>query len=245
MKKISLWANRHPWTSRIIIIVSFLVLNVLGFTTGWLLLDSGIYLPFMALLSFALIYATGFIFYPFKNKNGKYRMTVSVYIRQKTCGMLLAGSAFFMCIYAGNQREILFRSSFPFSQAVAGNTIIPVKSPVKTYKTIPAFYKSMKDDHGKMLSWKERKKLLKEQVKAIKHTREISNGGKTALIILSILVALGLIGLVAALSCNLSCEGSGAAAVIVGIGGTGLIIFLLFLAIRGILGKKKNKSKPA
>jgi hypothetical protein len=55
---------------------------------------------------------------------------------------------------------------------------------------------------------------------------------------LSVAVALGLLYLIAALACNLSCAGSDIAAVIVGVGGAGLVIFLLIVVIRKILGRK-------
>lgn len=102
----------------------------------------------------------------------------------------------------------------------------------------------MKDANGKQLSWKERKKLLKAQVRAIKKADDLSNGAKVALIFLSALVALGLLFLVAALACDLSCSGSGAAAVLVGLAGTALIALLLVVVIRAILGKKRKKPKP-
>jgi len=245
MKKISVWAKHHPWTARIIIVVSFILLNVLGFTTGLLLHDSGIYLPLAVLLFFACLYATGFIAYPFKTKNGKYRLGASRYVRQKTCDILLAGSTYLMIVYCGNHKEILFRYSIPFNRALASNTILPKDSTLKTYKSIAAFKSSIKDVNGKLHSWKERKKLLKEQVSGIKKANDLSDGAKTALIILSVLLALGLIYVVAALACTLSCDGSEVAAVVVGIGGTGLVIFLLILVIRSILGKKRHKNIPA
>ena len=103
----------------------------------------------------------------------------------------------------------------------------------------------MKDENGKMLKWKERKKMLKEQVKEIKKANNLSNGEKALLVILSVLVAAGLLYLVAALSCSLSCSGSDAAAVLVGVGGIALVIFLLIIAFRAIYGRKKKKKKVA
>ncbi len=238
MRKISVWAKQHPWAARFIIIASFILLNVLGFTTGLLLHDAGIYLPLAAILFFACLYATGFIAYPLKNKNGKYRIKASHYVRQKTCDILLAGSTYLMIVYFGNHKENLFRYSLPFNQAAASNTILPKDSTVKTYKSIANFSASMKDENGNFLKWKERKKLLKEQIRAIKNSNEPSGGGKTALIILSILVALLLIGLIASLACSISCGGSEVFAVIVGVGGTALVIWLLIRVIRSITRKK-------
>ncbi len=246
MKKISIWAKRHPRSARITIFVFFVILNVLGFTTGMLLNDTGIYLPVFAIVFFICLYAAGFIAYPFKNIRGKYRMTASGYIHQKTCDFLLAGSTFLMIVYFGNHREILFRYSLPFTQAIASSSTLPATSVAKpSYKSVSAFLRSMKDENGKLLSWKERKKLLKEQVRAIKKADELSNGAKTALIVLSVLVAAGLIYLVGVIACSLACNGSEAAAWIVAIGGTGLVIFLLILAIRSILSKKKHEKGAA
>lgn len=244
MRKISVWAKQHPWAARIIIVVSFIILSVLGFTTGVLLRDAGIYLSLAVLLFFVCLYATGFIAYPFKNKNGKTRIKASGYVRQKACDILLAGSTYLMIVYFGNHKEILFQYSFPLKQAMASSSILPKDSTEKTYKSIAAFSASMKDKNGNLLKWKERKKLLKEQVKAIRNSNEPSDGGKVALIILSVLIALLLIGLIASLACSISCGGSEVFAVIVAVGGTGLVIFLLIRVIRSILGKKKRKKEP-
>ena len=93
--------------------------------------------------------------------------------------------------------------------------------------------------------WKERKKLLKEQVRAIKNSKDPSNGGKAVLIILSVLVALLLIGLIASLACRIACGGSDALAVIVVLGGTALVIWLLIRVIRNINRKKIKEPEKA
>ncbi|MBK7561177.1 MAG: hypothetical protein IPI68_06545 [Chitinophagaceae bacterium] len=49
--------------------------------------------------------------------------------------------------------------------------------------------------------------------------------------------------MVASLACTLSCGGSEGAAVLVMVGGAGLVAFLLFIAIRAILGKKEKPKK--
>jgi hypothetical protein len=245
MKKISLWAKHHPWSARITIVVSFIILNGLGFTTGLLLHNLGIDLPVATIVFFIVLYAGGFIYYPFKNKKKNLPKNPSYYIRQKTCDILLAGSTYLMIVYFGNHQEMLFQYSLPFNKAMASNSITPKDSTAKSYKSIAEFSKSMKDENGKALKWKERKKLLKEQVRAIRHSKETSEGGKTVLIILSVLAALLLISLVASLACSLSCAGSDVAAVLVGVGGTALIIWLLIVVIRRITGKKKITKEPA
>jgi hypothetical protein len=143
-----------------------------------------------------------------------------------------------------NRPENLFRFSIPLNAATGYGLSFPKDSTIKSYKSIAEFRALMKDETGKPLKWKEKKKLLKEQIRAIKKDKDVSNAGKVALIILSIAVALGLLYLIAALACDLSCSGSEGAATVLMIGGAGLIVFLFILALRAILGKKKRAKKP-
>ena len=150
-----------------------------------------------------------------------------------------------MFTYFGNRDVSPFSSSL--LSASTGSTISQPGDSSKTYKSMNELKKMMKDANGKILKWKERKKLMKEQVRRIKKDNSISEGAKVALIILTVLVALGLAILVAALSCSISCSGSEALAVIVGIVGYAAIIFLTVVIIRSIVRnakKEKAKEKP-
>ena len=240
MKKLSYWAKNHKWTSRIFIIAGFLLLNTAGIVTGTLLNELNVTVPLFVFYLITIIYFIAFIFYPSKRSKRKLR-SVIFYKRQKTCDVILAASAFAMiiCISNGNGPKINL-----FERLYAATTVsaLPSDSSARNYKSINAFSASMKDANGKTLSWKERKKLLKEQVHGIKKANDMSDGGKIGLIVLSALVALGLLALIAAAACDLSCSGSDAAALIVGVGGTALIVFLLIIAIRAITGKKKRKT---
>lgn len=71
----------------------------------------------------------------------------------------------------------------------------------------------------------------------------MSDGAKVALITLSVLAATGLLYIVAALACNLSCSGSEGAAVELMFGGVGLTVFFLLIAISAITGRKKKPKK--
>lgn len=75
----------------------------------------------------------------------------------------------------------------------------------------------------------------------IQKADNLSKGDKAGLIDFSVIVALGLVLLVGALACELSCSEYEGAALLVGIGGTALIIFLLLITIRAI---KKSKKEP-
>ena len=243
MRKLSSWANHHKPQARIIIILSFVLLTGLGIATGVLLKDVGVSISSSAILVTIVAYIIGVIAYPSKTLKGKKLNAVAFYLRQKSCDLLLAASTFCMIVYFSNQPEKVFNYSTPLNAAMPVAASFP-KDSTQTYKTIEAFKASLKDETGKSLKWKEKKKLLKEQIRGIKKSDEMSKGAKLALIILSVAVAIGLLYLVAALACNLSCNGSGGAAILLTIGGAGLVIFLLLIAIRAIVGKKK-KPKPS
>lgn len=241
MKKISRWAKNHKKLSRIIIVASFTVLTALGIATGLLLTDAGVSISSYALFIISAVYVAGLVAYPSRSLRQKKLNAAVFYIRQKSCDLMLATSTFCMIIYFSNRPGEIFSYSAALNAAIPISTSIPKDSAVKAYKSIADFKASLKDENGKALKWKAKKKLLKEQIRGIKKDKDMSAGAKVGLIILSVAVALGLLYLVAALSCNLSCSGSeGAAIFVLGAGG-GLVIFLLVLAIRAILGKKRKR----
>ena len=87
---------------------------------------------------------------------------------------------------------------------------------------------------------KKEKKLLKAQIKGIREADDMDEGERVALIILSVVLAMLALFGIFVLACNLSCAGSEAAALIVGIGGTALVIWLLVITIRSINRKKRS-----
>ena len=243
MRKISYWAKAHKWPSRIIIVISFILLNILGIITGILFGQLDINISIEFLLVCFMIFLVAMATYPLKKgKRRKLNPHVS-YIRQKICDFILAATTFCMLIYVGNHPDRLFQFYPSLNATVSNRSSLPKDSLSKGYKSIKEFTALMKDENGNDLKWKEKKKLLKEQIKGIKKSNDLSDGEKTLLVILSVLVALGLIALITALACNLSCSGSDAAAVLVGVGGTALIIYLLVITIRSIHGKRKKQKR--
>lgn len=241
MKQLSKWAKVHKSPARFIIILSFFLLTSLGIITGKLLSGIGISISSNVMSFFIAVYLLGIFGYPARAMKRKKLSAASFYIRQKSCDFLLAASTFCMIVFLSNQPNKIFVFANPLSAAIPLSQEMLKDSSLKAYKTIAAFSASLKDENGKSLKWKVKKQLLKEQVRAIKKDSDMSKGGKVALIVLSVLVALGLVALVLALACDLSCSGSEGAAVLVGVGGTALVIFLLALAIRGITGKKRRQ----
>jgi hypothetical protein len=240
MKSLSLWARHYPSQARVVIIISWIMLTYLGIYIGITLKELSFILPLSVFLSSIAAFLITFLIYPLKHQR-KYNKIISFYAWQKSCDIIVAAASFIMVIYVANKPETLF-SGYQFAHAVkVTKTPLPADSIGKSYKSINDFVASLKDKNGNLLKWKERKKLLKTQLKEIRKADDMSKGGKTALIILSVLVAIGLLALVASAACSLSCNGSDAAAVLLGIGGTALVIWLLIFVIRRINGKAKKK----
>src|SRR5258705_1073767 len=165
MKKISLWAKNNKWYARFIIVVIYILFNILGITSGCLMDDLDISIPFSVFLFFILLFLVGLVGYP--DKSTWRKNSAAFYIRQKTCDAILAFSTFCMVVYAGNNFEVFLNNYSSLNAAVTSN-IFPTDSTTKSYKSIPVFKESMKDANGKSLTWKEKKKLLKKQIRAIK-----------------------------------------------------------------------------
>lgn len=236
MKKISLWAKAHPQQTRIYIVVSYLLLNVLGIVIGQLLNLLSIELPILLLNSSILVFIICGLAYPSKNKKENY-------IFRKTCDSVLISTTFLMIVFAGNRYgglTGLFTATSYHNQVQATSIKDSTK---RSYTSLEAFKLSMKDKDGKMLKWKERRKLLKSQVKAIKNSDDLTDAGKVALTIGCVIVALGLLYLVAAGACSLSCSGAEGGAILLGLGGLALVIVLFVIAMKAIY-KKKKPIKP-
>lgn len=237
MKKISLWAKAHPKQTRLFIVISYLLLNILGIAIGKLLNQLKIELPFFLLEISVVVFILAGLCYPSNNKKRNYFF-------HKTCDSILITTTFFMIIFSGNRygniTGLITATSF---QNEARATSIKDSSR-HSYSSLEVFKLSMKDKDGKMLKWKERRKLLKTQVKAIKQSKDLTDAGKIALTIGCVIVALGLLYLVAAGACSLSCSGAEGGAILLGLGGLALVIVLFVIAMKAIHKKKKSITPP-
>jgi hypothetical protein len=243
MKKISYWAKNHIWQSRLLIILIYILLNVNGIFTGKLLSEVNVIIPeiyFIVCIIFTIVLC---IFYP--ERNAKPVVSSSVfYVRRKLFDFCLGAVTFLMIIYAGNNWKHLFAKS---ESAQASNIIhVPKDTAIYNNPLIKNFIAVIKSMDVNKLSQREKLRLIKDQIKTIKHDKDTSNGSKALLITLSIIIALILLYGLAGLSCSLSCSGSEALAIIVAIGGTFLIIFFLIRIIKRITNshvKKKEEIK--
>ncbi len=242
MKKLSYWARENKRSARLIIVFSFILMTVLGLITGGLLTDLNYKIPYEGYLATVIIYCCVVLIYPSVANKNKWHAAF-FYFQQKSCDFLLGAVTFLLMIYVGNHPENLLKYIPSVNASAISVSIVPKDSSVKFYKSIKEFSSTMKDEHGKTLKLKERKKLLKVQIRAIKKSDETTKGGKGWLILLSALVAIGLMSLIAVFSCNLYCSGSEAAGVLLGIGGMGLILILAAYFSKYIQKKQREKKK--
>lgn len=208
MQKISLWAKGHVAAARVYIVLIKLFLTALSYYTAislykmqWLLPVGPLYTTAAALLFAAAFY------YPVKGKT-----TVSkkwFYIRQKTCDFLLPLSAVLVFTTWVNNADTRQTNA-----AVYGSRIIHHP----TAKEILESGKTRAD-----LTKIEKRILKKEFFKQAKLYAAYSISGDKAKageawkIMLAIIGMIGLLLLLAALACSLSCGGNDTAAVLVGI----------------------------
>lgn len=228
MKKISYWAKEHVWQTRLIIVLIYILLNIIGMFTGKLLNEINVIIPrlyFAICICFTIIL---WIWYPVKRTKGK---RVS-YTRRKLFDFFLGTVTFLMIIYAGNHWEKLFITSETAQASKAAR--LYKDSSLYNHPLIQNFIASINSKDITSLTQKEKLRLIKKQIKEVKRDKETSKSDKTVLIILSVLVAIGLLFGLAALSCSISCGGAEALAAIVAIAGTFLIIFLLVRIIKRI-----------
>ena len=242
MRKLSFWAKRNPWKSRIIITISHLLLMLLGWYTGTAIFAMDISLPVYLLVFFILFYLAAVFVYPSKEEK-KRNNRRWIYIKQKACDLSLAVAAYGMMVCISNQPGAFFKNF----QTVSGSLILPSSS-WEGKPTAAAILESLKYRDKSTLT-REEKRILKKEFKVQLKNFVVAElkghkdeGGKTWLIILSIVAALGIAYLVGALACSLSCNGNDGAAILVIVLGSAAIGVGLYFLIKAI--KRGPKKEP-
>ena len=236
MRKISVWARNHRLAAISCIVMLKLLLALIAYYVGTSLSKLGIDIPFPVLAATMIVFLATAMFYPSRNR----QKTISknlFYTWQKTCDFVIAACTFVMIATLINSNMAATGTTEAYASHVT--TI--------TEPTAEEILASLKY-RGKSSLTKQEKRILKTEFKkqlkvyvAEKVKGNKDGAGKAGLIILTIIGALGLLYLVAALACSLSCNGSDAAAVIVGILGVALIVWGTIALIKRISrGKKKN-----
>ncbi len=244
MIQISYWARRNPKKARVTIIVLHIILIGLAIYTGEGLKELGSIIP--AWLPYALLplFISMYFFYPSHNniKTGISKMRK--YRLQKSLDFCSAVFSFVLVCYVANN------VSLPYISIVSGASIetITKEGSKPTAEEILSSLshrdKSTLTRSEKRILKSEFKKQLKVYVKA-KLTKDDEAAAKAVFIILSIIGAVGLTFLLAALACSLSCNGSEAGAILLLIFGITAIVLLLILAIKKIKSHKKPDAETA
>jgi hypothetical protein len=229
MRKLSLWAKHHPAYARAIVVISHCLLIWIGYFLAIQLLERNIQLSPLLLYFFIGVFFIAGATYP-RKKSGNYR-------KRKLYDLVVACCSFSLVICA------VFQLNSPLSvyQNAQATTIEP--SPYK-YAEAKTLLEQFKNGEKTKFTSKEKRIIKKEfnyqllQYAKAKLKGDKTSGEEVALIILACIAAVGLLYLVAALACTLSCNGSDAAAIIVAVLGTVAVIWGAVAVIRSI--KKKH-----
>ena len=238
MKRLSFWAKHHVFESRIFIVLIWISLNILGYFSGRLFNDLAIEIPVYYLqVSTCIVFVVAML-YPRKRHSSK-KSFLQSYNFRKALDFAVASATFIMILYLGNQKDItvsgvqsIYAMEFPSypNKLQRGNDSVFQNYYAKLIAT-------------KSYSKKERNNYVKQQLHSIKKDKDLTKTQKKLLIALCIILATGLILGLAALSCSLSCSGMEGLAVLVGLGGTALVILLLFHLIKKIKSARNPKEE--
>lgn len=242
MKRISCWAKNHVWQSRLLIVVIYILLNVIGMFTGRLLNELEVILPALY-FTVCLIVAGGLLLgYPKKTRRNV--SSSALYFRRKLYDFSLGAITFLMIVYLGNNwQRIPLQGEFASATKLA--SVVKDSAANYNHDLLKNFIADIKSRDVGKLSQRQKSTLLRDQVKKINKDKELSPLAKAGLIFLSVIVALALLFGLAGLSCSIACSGSEALALIVLAAGTFLIIFFSVRLISNILkpGRRLEKRK--
>jgi hypothetical protein len=197
-----------------------MLLNLTGLFLGDIFYESGIETGANTVYIITAVFLAGFVFYPLKGEKSRF---LSNYAFRKTFDFILIFSTFLLVISFGSG-----------SEAFSGNSNNAHASTVETEtEESPGKNKRKK---------KDLRKKITDNLRVIqKLYKQGSRTEKGILIALTILVAALAFYILLAWSCSISCSGLYSSAIIVGILGTGIIIFITIRVIRGINRKAAKK----
>ena len=218
MYTLSLWASRHQWQARVIIVVASLILYLGAWLCGALLAAFDLHLSSVWTLSLLSAGLFCMILYPKQRSKAYYS-----FVYRKMLDTVLTFSSVLLILCFSNQEGTgtvpSLQSRF-VTKAQAAYHPVPVKPAIK-----------------------QQKQLFRKYIRMIKaYTNKASSKQNTALVILTVLLGIGLGLIVAMLSCSIACNGSGVAAgLVLTLGLTG-IFFLCRNIIRNIRHPKKKEA---
>lgn len=233
MRKLSFWAKHHPVSARLLIVLSRCLLLWIASFLGAEILRANIVLSPLWIYLFVLLFLFTCLVYPSTS-------SAANYVRRKGCDLVVCLSGFFMAICLFVQLQTPFYSTAQAS--------VPVETPSYKYPEAQKLLEQFSSGEKTDFSRKEKRIIRREfNYQLLRYAKAKITGNKEAsgnagLIILACVAAVGLFFLVLSLACTLSCNGSDAAAIVVGLLGTAGIIWGLIAVIRSI---KRKKNQPA
>jgi hypothetical protein len=244
MRHLSRWAKGHPIKARLIIISSHILFALLAYFIGNELRDLNVVFSSTVFFSISLLFIAVAFVYPHKKDKPVTFSIRYTYLFRKSCDLAVATCSFcLLCCLANNPPLAV-----PVNDLYAtNNSTVPAITEKPTAQEILS---SLQYRDKKSLTRSEKRTLKKEfkhqlKVYAVAKVKgDSKTAGQALLILLAIIGAVGLLYLVAALACSLSCNGSDVAAVFVGVVGTIAVIWLLVYVIKQISHpKKKNNTE--
>ena len=232
MRKLSLWAKHHTALARILIVISRILLFFIACFLGKQLTVLGIGLSPLWIYFFIAVFFIAGATYPRKRPS-------SNYLKRKLYDFAVAGCGFFITL------SLVVQLDSPFY--ATAQAAVPVNPSPYKYEEAKILLEQFKRGEKIKFTGKEKRIIRKEfnyqllQYGKAKITGNKADAEQAILIFLACVAAVGLLYLVAALACTLSCNGSDAAAVIVGILGLAGVIWGLIALIRAI-NRKKTKT---
>jgi hypothetical protein len=246
MKNISRWASHHIIAARILIALFQIIVALLAIFLANQLSDQDIHFSvgwmYAGIASFLIL----FFLYPHTVSNPR-----NHFKKQKTFDFLLAALGFCLVMFLTDQLNQPFNSSSPVSASTLIKTPSAYKNPEaeRLLKAFKSGEKTKFNAREKRILKKEFKYQLKKYA-LDKITGNSSDGTQTALIILTIVTAVGIFLVLASLACDVSCSGSDAGAILILALGTAGLVWATIAIIRAInRGAEKRaaakKEKPS
>jgi len=250
MKQLSYWAKRHPLQARVVIAVAHIFAMTLAFISGiWLYACYDIAWPvwvFPIVLAFTAWVRSA---YPARRpQSATLAAADRHYWRTRRTIAGATACAWLLILVLGNHAAQQSEQPDEAQRAISARSIPTAYSQMPLLMTESSKPAQVKTTF-KWLKTKQ-KTLLKKQVRFIRrHTTRGGEGSmdpvaQVLLTLLVFMVAAFLEVLVLILACNLSCSGQEAAALLVGLLGTGLIVWGMVAAIIAIWRKPEGQDMP-
>lgn len=242
MKQLSAWAKINPYSTRFIIVIIHILLFNLGIYTGISLYNLGVMFPLSTLYGLTICFIILAFLYPVGKQWANKLQKKDYYVVRKSFDFLVATCSFVMVVLVANNSLNSYYGE-TVNASLYEKEVDKTKNPnaQEILASLSHRDKSSLTMSERRILKKEFKRLLPLYVKA-KLRKDDDTAGKIALTLLAIIGAVGLLYLVAALACNLSCTGSEGAAILVSLLGLIGVIFLLIIVIRKIYNKKPKPS---